>query len=92
MALVCLHPACSVTYAQEEKKTGKSRSESLTTPHSNEDLAAISFVMREPWRFAGAAATLGAGAIIFQFSLLVASAIVGLLFVMIVLNKLDISL
>lgn len=55
-------------------------------------LAAISFVMREPWRFAGAAATLGAGAIIFQFSLVVAGAIVGLLLVTIILNKLDISL
>jgi hypothetical protein len=39
---------------------------------------AVSFVAHEPWRYAGAAATLGAGAIVFQFSLLVAGALLGI--------------
>lgn len=55
-------------------------------------LAAVSFVTREPRRVAGAAAALGAGAIVFQFSLLVAGALIGLLLIFVVLNYLGISL
>lgn len=55
-------------------------------------LAAVSFVVREPWRFAGAAGVLGAGAIIFQFSLLFAAALIGILFIFVILNYLGISL
>ncbi len=55
-------------------------------------LAAISFVAREPWRFAGVAATLGAGAILFQFSLMVAGALIAILLIAALLNALGISL
>ena len=55
-------------------------------------LAAISFVVREPWRYAGAAGALGAGAIIFQFSLLVAGALIGILIIFVILNYFGISL
>jgi len=55
-------------------------------------LAAISFVAHEPWRFAGAAAMLGAGAIVFQFSLLVAGALLGIVLIFVILNALNISL
>lgn len=48
--------------------------------------AAVSFVVREPWRYAGAAGALGAGAIVFQFSLLIAGALIGILLIFIVLN------
>lgn len=54
-------------------------------------LAAISFVAHEPWRYAGAAATLGAGAIVFQFSLLVAGALLGVLLIFVILSALNIS-
>jgi hypothetical protein len=54
-------------------------------------LAAISFITREPWRFAGAAAALGAGAIVFQFSLLVAGALISLLLIFIILSYFDIT-
>jgi hypothetical protein len=53
--------------------------------------AATSFIMREPWRFAGAAAALGAGAIVFQFSLLVAGALISLLLIFIILSYFDIT-
>lgn len=53
---------------------------------------AISFVAREPWRFAAAAGALGAGAILFQFSLMVAGAVIAVLFMAVVLNALGISL
>lgn len=53
--------------------------------------AAVSFITREPWRFAGAAAALGAGAIVFQFSLLVAGALIGLLLIFIILSYFNIS-
>ena len=55
-------------------------------------LAAVSFVVREPWRFAGAAGALGAGAIVFQFSLLIAGALIGILLIFVILNYLGISL
>jgi len=55
-------------------------------------LAAVSFVVHEPWRYAGAAGTLGAVAIVFQFSLLVAGALLGILLVVVILNYLGISL
>jgi hypothetical protein len=55
-------------------------------------LAAVSFVVREPWRYAGAAGILGAGAIVFQFSLLIAGALLGILLVFVILNFLGISL
>lgn len=54
--------------------------------------AAISFVTHEPWRYAGAAATLGAGAIVFQFSLLVAGVLIGILLLFVILSALNISL
>lgn len=54
--------------------------------------AAVSFVVHEPWRYAGAAATLGAGAIVFQFSLLVAGALLGILLLFVILSALNISL
>jgi len=53
---------------------------------------AISFVAHEPWRYAAAAGTLGAGAIMFQFSLLVASAIIAILLLAVILNAFGISL
>lgn len=53
--------------------------------------AAISFVMREPWRYAGAAATLGVGAVLFQFSLMVAGMLVAVLLIAVVLNALGIG-
>ena len=55
-------------------------------------LAAVSFVVHEPWRYAGAAGTLGVGAIVFQFSLLIAGALLGILLVFVILNYLGISL
>ena len=55
-------------------------------------LAALSFVVHEPWRYAGAAGTLGAGAIVFQFSLLIAGALLAILLVFVILNCLGISL
>jgi len=55
-------------------------------------LAGISFVAREPWRFAGVAATLGVGAILFQFSLMVAGALIAVLLIAVILNALGISL
>jgi len=54
--------------------------------------AAVSFVVKEPRRFAAAAAALGVGAILFQFSLIIASALLAILLVMVVLNALGISL
>lgn len=54
--------------------------------------SAISFVRHEPWRFAVAGATLGAGSIVFQFSLLIAFALIGILFIAVILNFLGISL
>jgi len=54
--------------------------------------SAISFVSHEPWRFAVAGAALGAGAILFQFSLMVAIALIGILFVAVILNALGVSL
>jgi len=55
-------------------------------------LAAVSFVVHEPWRYAGAAGTLGVGAIVFQFSLLIAGALLAILLVFVILNYLGISL
>jgi hypothetical protein len=55
-------------------------------------LAAVSFVVREPWRYAGVAGTLGAGAIVFQFSLLIAGALIGVLLIFVILNYLGIDL
>lgn len=55
-------------------------------------LGAISFVSHEPWRFSAVASALGAGAILFQFSLMVAGAIVIVLLVAVVLNALGASL
>jgi TRAP-type C4-dicarboxylate transport system permease small subunit len=54
-------------------------------------MGAISFVAHEPWRFAAAAGALGVGAIIFQFSLLVAGALIAILFISVILNALDLS-
>lgn len=54
--------------------------------------AAVSFVAKEPRRFAAAAAALGVGAILFQFSLMIAGALIAILFVMVVLNALGIGL
>jgi hypothetical protein len=54
-------------------------------------LAAISYVTHEPRRFAAAAGFLGVGAIIFQFSLLIAGALIVILFIYVILNALDIS-
>lgn len=55
-------------------------------------LGAISFVAHEPWRFAAAAGALGTGAIIFQFSLLVAGALIAILLIAVILNVLGIAL
>lgn len=55
-------------------------------------LGAVSFVAHEPWRFSAAASALGAGAVLFQFSLMVASAIIVVLFIAVVLNALGVSL
>jgi len=41
-------------------------------------LGTISFVAHEPWRYAAAAAALGAGSIVFQFSLLIAGAFIAI--------------
>ena len=49
-------------------------------------LAAISFVAREPWRFAAAAAALGAGAIVFQISIALAAALVAIVLIAVVLG------
>src|SRR5687768_14707851 len=51
--------------------------------------SAISFVAHEPWRFAGAAGALGAGAILFQFSILVAGALLGILLIFVILSALN---
>ena len=53
--------------------------------------SAVSFVSREPWRFTVAGATLGAGAILFQFSLMIAFALIGILFVAVILSALGLS-
>ena len=53
--------------------------------------SAVSFVSREPWRFAVAGATLGTGAILFQFSLMIAFALIGILFVAVILSALGLS-
>ena len=53
--------------------------------------SAISFVSHEPWRFAVAGATLGAGAIFFQFSIMISFALIGVLFVAVILNALGVS-
>lgn len=53
--------------------------------------SAVSFVSREPWRFAVAGATLGAGAILFQFSLMIAFGLIGVLFVAVILSALGLS-
>lgn len=53
---------------------------------------AVSFVAHEPWRYAGAAGALGAGAILFQFSILVAGALLGILLVFVILSALNINL
>jgi hypothetical protein len=50
--------------------------------------AAISFVAREPWRYAGAGAALGVGAVLFQFSLMVAGALIAILLIAVVLHAL----
>lgn len=55
-------------------------------------LGTISFVAREPWRYAAAAGTLGTGAIMFQFSLLVAGAIITILLLALILNALGITI
>jgi hypothetical protein len=55
-------------------------------------LGAVSFVAHEPWRYAGAAGALGAGAILFQFSILVAGAILGILLLFVILSALNINL
>jgi hypothetical protein len=55
-------------------------------------LAAVSFVVHEPWRYAGAAGLLGAGAVVFQFSLLIAGTLLGILLVFVILNYLGMSL
>ena len=54
-------------------------------------LAAVSVVAREPRRYAGAAGVLGAGAIIFQFSLLIAGALICILLIYVVIAALGIS-
>ena len=54
--------------------------------------SAISFVSREPWRFAAVGATLGVGAIVFQASLMIAFALIGILFIAVILNALGVSL
>lgn len=53
--------------------------------------SAVSFVSREPWRFAVAGATLGAGAILFQFSLMITFALIGVLFVAVILGAFGLS-
>ena len=53
--------------------------------------SATSFVSHEPWRFAVAGATLGAGTILFQFSLMIAFALIGVLFVAVILNVIGVS-
>lgn len=53
--------------------------------------SAISFVAHEPWRLAAAGATLGAGAIVFQVSLMIAFALIGILFISVILGYLGIS-
>jgi len=55
-------------------------------------LGAISFVAREPWRYAAAAGVLGAGSILFQFSLLIAVSIIAILLLAVILNALGITL
>lgn len=54
-------------------------------------LAAVSFVIREPWRFAAAATTLGTGAILFQFSLAIAGALIAILLIAVILNAIGLS-
>ena len=54
--------------------------------------SAISFVLREPWRFAAVGATLGVGAILFQVSLMIAFALIGILFIAVILNALGVGL
>ena len=87
--------AKGVEYKEAERKTDWYRvlsAAAVTLGALAIVLAAISFVAREPWRFAGAAATLGAGAILFQFSLLVAGALIAVLLIAVILNALGISL
>ena len=54
-------------------------------------LAALSLAVQQPWRYAAAAAALGLGAIVFQYSLMLAGAIVFLLVVLVVLSLLNAS-
>lgn len=53
--------------------------------------SAVSFVSREPWRFAVTGATVGASAILFQFSLMITFSLIGVLFVAVVLSALRLS-
>jgi hypothetical protein len=55
-------------------------------------LSVVSFAFREPWRYSGTAGALGAGAIVFQFSLLISGALIGIVLIFVVLNFLGMSL
>lgn len=54
-------------------------------------LAAVGFVQHEDWRASTVAIVLGAGAIVFQFTVLVLGAILALLLIFIVLNALGLG-
>lgn len=87
--------ARGVEYPEAERKTDWYRvlsAAAVTLGALAIVFAALSFVAREPWRFAGAAASLGAGAILFQFSLMVAAALIAVLLIAVILNALGISL
>lgn len=51
-------------------------------------LAAVSAVAREPWRFAAVAAALGVGALLFQLSVAVATALIVCLLILVILSAL----
>ena len=55
-------------------------------------LAAVSAVAREPRRFAVVAAALGVGALLFQLSVAVATALIVCLLILVVLSALGVTL
>ena len=55
-------------------------------------LAAVSAVAREPRRFAAVAAALGVGALLFQLSVAVATALIVCLLILVVLSALGVTL
>ncbi len=86
--------AQGVEYKEAERKTdwyGLFSAAAVTLGALALVFGAISFVAREPWRFAGAAAVLGVGAIVFQFSLMVAGALIAILLVAVILSAFGIS-